>query len=236
MRILFASCLLIFWGTILSGGETITIEGETYEDAEMVEVGPEGAIYKTRDRDYVVLPWKNLSPAQVSALKLRFSEALENAMFGAYFIEGTVFQVVEEGVIIQIDIPKRESDLPAENGTIIPTSGLVMIQDLPASFSKEEGTEIEIKAYKQGDYTFDIGIAGKVMPMLTVARPLWGREQEWINEDGRKMVARLIAIKDGVGTFERAGRTFPYEISKLDTDGQKRAAAIAEKLSHFPFL
>ena len=217
-------------------GETITVDGKTYEDAEMVEVGPDGVFFKTKAREYVVLPWESLSPGQVSAIKLRFAEGLENAMFGAYLIKGTVFHVVEEGVVIQIDIPKRESNLPAENGIVIPTSGLVLISDLPASVSKKEGAEIETKAYKVKDYTFDIGIAAKEIPMLTVARPLWGSEQEWINKEGKQMVARLISVENGVGTFEKAGRSFTYELSKLNEEGQERASDIAKKLSRFPFL
>lgn len=215
-------------------GETITVDGTTYEDAEMVEVGPDGAIYETEGGEYVTLPWLALSPAQVSAIKARFPEAIENAMFEAHFIKGTVFQATSDGVIIQIDIPEREKGPPAKNGAVVPTSGLVIVRDLPTSIPQGEGVDIEIKAYKRQSYTYDMGIAAKEIPLLTVARPIWGQEQEWVNEDGKKMYARLIAVKDGKGMFEKAGKTFVYELSKLDEDAQKRAAAIAEKLSRFP--
>ncbi len=215
-------------------GETITVDGASYEDAEMVEVAPGGAIYQVQGGEYVVLPWEDLSSAQASVIKSRFPDAMENAMFDAHLVKGTVFQVNRDGVVIQIDIPEREKGPPAKNGAVVLTSGLVIVKDLPTSIPQGEGAAIEILAHKRLTYTYDMGIATKEIPLLTMARPIWGQEQEWVNSDGQKMYARLIAVKDGKGMFEKGGKTFIYDLAKLDADAKKRAADIAEKLAKFP--
>lgn len=225
------SCVSAFPGW---GGETIVVNGETHEDAEMVEVGPDGAIYRTVAGDYIVLPWEDLSPAQVSAIKADFPEAIENAIYGAYLIKGTVFQVNRDGVIIQVAIPETEKGPPARNGAVVPASGLVIVKDLPTSVPQGEGAEIEIMAHKRQTYTYDMGIAAKEIPLLTVARPIWAQEQEWVNVDGKKMYARLIAVKDGKGMFEKGGSTFIYELAKLDEEARARAGEIAKKLAGYP--
>lgn len=218
----------------VEAGETITVEGATHRNAEMVEVAPTGAVYETEGGEFVILPWADLSSAQLSSVKAKFPGAIENAMFEAHFIRGTVFQVNEDGVVIQVSLPEEESGPGFRNGAVVLTSGLVIVKDVPTSVPQGEGATIEIVANKRSTYTYDMGIAAKEIPYLTVAKPLWGQEQEWTNSGGQKMHARLIAVKDGKGLFEKGGKRFPYDLSSLDEESRKRAAEVAAKLAGFP--
>lgn len=218
----------------LFGGETITVDGTTYTNAEMVEISPDGPAYQTEEGEIVILPWTGLSEAQLSTIKVKYPDAINNAMYEAYYIKGFVFHVSDDGHIIRISVEDGEERLEYKNGAIAPLSGLVLIKDIPTSVPQGEGAEIEIYAHKRKTYTFNIGIAVQEIPYLTVARPMWGMEQEWINTDGKKMYARLVAVKDGKGLFEKGGNRFVYELDKLDSDAQARAKEIAEKLKGFP--
>ncbi|MDF1858738.1 MAG: hypothetical protein P1U87_00915 [Verrucomicrobiales bacterium] len=230
----FSVLSLLFLTCHLFGGETITVDGTTYTNAEMVEISPDGPAYKTEAGDMVILPWTELSEAQLSTIKVKYPDAISNAMYDAYYIKGFVFHVSDDGHIIRISVEDGEERMEYKNGAIAPSSGLVLIKDIPTSVPQGEGAEIEIFAHKRKTYTFNIGIAVQEIPYLTVARPMWGMEQEWINTDGKKMYARLVAVKDGKGLFEKAGNRFVYELDKLDADAQTRAKEIAEKLKGFP--
>lgn len=218
----------------IEAGETITVDGVVYRNAEMLDISPEGPAYETEEGEIVILPWVSISDAQLSAVKAKWPEAIDNAIFEAYYVKGSVFHVNDDGHIIQISTDEEVSETDFKNGAVIPKSGLVIIQDIPTSIPQGVGAEIEIFAHKRRTYTFNIGIAAKEIPYLTVAKPLWGQEQEWINTDGQSMHAKLVAVKDGKGLFEKGGSQFVYELNKLDADGQKRASEIAEKLSRFP--
>jgi len=228
---LFALLLLVL---PVSGGETITVDGATHRNAEMVELCREGLIFKTEEGTYVTMPWASTSSAQLSAARVKMPTAFDNALYDAHFVKGSVFQVKPEGVIIQVELPEEHKELGYKNGAKVLESGLVIVKDLPTSIPQGEGAPIEVVAHKRGSFTYDLAIAVKEIPLLTVAKPLWAMEQEWKNQDGQVMHARLIAVKEEKGMFEKGGQRFIYDLTSLDPDGRKRAAEIAEKLAGFP--
>lgn len=222
-------------GPLAQAGETITVAGKTHVNAEMVDAAPGGAAFKTEEGEIVILPWAELSAGQLSAIKAKFPLAIQNAKYEAYRVKGSIFHVVEEGGhIVQISLGDEEIPYEFKEGAVVPKSGLVFIRDIPTSVPQAVGAEIEIVAHRRQTYTFNMGIAVKEIPYLTVAKPLWGMEQEWINADGKKMYARLVAVKDDKGLFEKGGKTFVYPLTDLDEEGRKRAGEIAEKLAKFP--
>lgn len=216
------------------GGETITVDGTTHRNAEFAEVCREGLVYQTEEGGYLTLPWSATTPGQLSGARTKMPAAFDNALYDAHYVKGTVFQVSSDGVIIQIDLPEKQREVGYKNGAKVLESGLVLVKDLPTSIPQGEGAEIEIVAHKQGTFTYDLGVAVKEIPLLTVARPIWSREQEWKNTGGQAMHARLVAVKDGKGMFEKGGQRFVYDLTQLDEDGRKRAAEIAGKLAGFP--
>ncbi|MEM9016513.1 MAG: hypothetical protein AAGC68_05835, partial [Verrucomicrobiota bacterium] len=109
--------MILATSVILFASETIVVDGTTYPNAEMVEVAPDGAAFQVAEGELVIVPWASLSPAQLSAIRARFPGAVENAMFEAYWVKGTVFQVNRDGVVIQITIPEKgEKAPPFRNG------------------------------------------------------------------------------------------------------------------------
>jgi hypothetical protein len=215
-------------------GEKITVGGTDYPNAEMTEVSRDGIIFKAEDGSYVTLLWADVSAAQLSAVKVKFAGALENALYDAHYVKGTVFQVSPDGVVIQIDLDEEDTGPEFKNGARVLTNGLVIVKDLPTNLPQSEGASIEITAHKRQTYTYDMGIAAKEIPLLTMAKPLWGQEQEWKNTEGQSMYAKLVAVKDDKGMFEKGGKRFVYDLANLDDEGRKRAAEIAEKLAGFP--
>lgn len=231
-----ALLLLLFLATLpaVQAGETITVAGTDHRNAEWVDVCREGLIYKTEEGAYVTLTWETATPAQVSAARTKKPEAFEHALYDAYWVKGTVFQVKPDGVIIQVEIPEEHKEIGYKDGAKILENGLVIVKDLPTTIPQGEGAAIEIVAHKRGTFTFDLAIAVKEIPLLTIAKPLWALEQEWKNQQGQVMHARLIAVKESKGMFEKSGKRFIYDLSQLDADGQKRAAEVAENLAGFP--
>lgn len=231
-----AILLLLFLAAIPAAraGETIKVAGTDHRNAEWVDVCREGLIYKTEEGAFVTLTWDSATPAQVTAARTKKPEAFEHALYDAYWVKGTVFQVKPDGVIIQVEIPEEHKEIGYKDGAKILENGLVIVKDLPTSIPQGEGAPIEIVAHKRGTFTFDLAIAVKEIPLLTVAKPLWALEQEWKNQEGQVMHARLIAVKENKGMFEKSGKRFIYDLSQLDADGQKRAGEVAEKLAGFP--
>lgn len=214
--------------------EKITVAGSDYPNAEMTDVSRDGIIYKAEDGSYVTLPWADVTAAQLSAVKVKFAGALENALYDAHYIKGTVFQVSPDGVIIQIDLEEEYTGPEFKNGARVLANGLIIVKDLPTNIPQGEGAPIEITAHKRQTYTYDLAIAAKEIPLLTIAKPLWGQEQEWKNTEGQSMHAKLVAVKGDKGMFEKGGKRFVYDLANLDDEGRKRAAEIAEKLAGFP--
>jgi len=226
--------VLLFFTLPAPAGEKITVAGTDYPNAELTDVSRDGIIFKVEDGSYVTLPWADTSAAQLSAVRAKFAGALENALYDAHYVKGTVFQVSPDGVIIQIDLEEGYTGPEFRNGARVLTSGLVIVKDLPTNLPQGEGAAIEITAHKRQTYTYDLGVAAKEIPLLTMAKPLWGQEQEWKNTEGQSMHAKLVAVKDDKGMFEKGGKRFVYDLANLDDEGRKRAAEIAEKLAGFP--
>jgi hypothetical protein len=218
----------------VNAGETITVAGADHRNAEWVDVCREGLIYKTEAGEYMTLTWAEATPAQVSGARTKKPEAFDHALYDACWVKGTVFQVKPDGVIIQVEIPEEHKEIGYKDGAKILENGLVIVKDLPTTIPQGEGAAIEIVAHKRGTFTFDLAIAVKEIPLLTVAKPLWAIEQEWKNTEGKAMFARLIAVKESKGMFEKGGQRFIYDLTQLDADGQQRAAEVAEKLKGFP--
>ena len=234
-RLLLSVVSLALWFSISTqAGESITVAGVEHRNAEWTDLCREGLIYKTESGEYVTLPWDSATPAQISGARAKMPQAFDNALYDAHYVKGTVFQVKPEGAIIQVEIPEEHKAVGYKEGAKILESGLVIVKDLPTSIPQGEGAEIEFVAHKRGTFTYDLGIAVKEIPLLTFARPLWAIEREWKNQEGQAMHARLIAVKDNKGMFEKGGKRFIYDLSQLDPDGQKLAAEIAEKLKGFP--
>lgn len=225
-----------FGASSAPAGEKISIQGSDYPNAELTDVSREGIIFKTEDGSYVTLPWAETTAVQVSAVKAKLPDALSNALYDAHYVKGTVFQVTPDGVIIQIDLVEDYKGPEFKNGARVLTHGLVIVKDLPGNVPQGEGAPIEITAHKRQTYTYDLAIAAKEIPLLTFAKPLWGQEQEWKNTDGQAMIAKLVAVKDNKGMFEKGGKRFIYDLTHLDAEGRERAAGIAEKLAGFPLL
>lgn len=220
----------------LSAGETITVAGTTHRDAEMVEICREGAIYRVAAETFVTLPWDQLSDPQRNTVKAKFATAIPNALYEAVYVEGTVFQVTPDGVVIQVSLTSSTDSPGYKNGARILTSGLVIVRDLPTSVPQGEGAAVTLTGFQQRTFTYDMGIAVKEIPYLTIAKPLWAMEQEWKNITGEVMHARLLGLKDGKGLFEKGGKRFVYEVGKLDEESQKRVAEIAKKLEGLPIF
>jgi len=219
-----------------SAGETITVAGTTHRDAEMVEICREGAIYRVEAETYVTLPWDQLTDPQRSTVKAKFAEAITNALYEAFYVEGTVFQVTPDGVVIQVTLSDASHGSGYKNGARILANGLIIVRDLPTSVPQGEGAAVSLTGFQQRTFTYDMGIAVKEIPYLTIAKPLWALEQEWKNTTGEVMHARLLGVKDGKGLFEKGGQRFVYELGRLDEESRGRADGIAKKLEGFPIF
>jgi hypothetical protein len=218
------------------GGETIQVAGVRHDNAELADLCREGLIYRLASGDYVTLPWAEASSGQISGARSKMPSAFDNALYDAHYVKGTVFQPTPSGLVIQIDLKDDPPGSGYRNGARIVESGLVIVKDFPTNIPQGEGAPVEIVAHKRGTHTFDLAIAAKEIPLLTVAKPLWAMEQEWKNTEGQVIHARVVAVKDGKVMLEKRGQRFVYEVDKLDEDARKRIAEIAEKLEGFPTL
>ncbi len=228
--------VLILWNAPAGAGETIVVNGTRHDNAEMADLCREGLIFRTASGEFVTLPWADVTSAQVAGARARMAGAFDNALYDAHYIKGTVFQAKPEGLIVQITLPEGEAGPGYRNGAKVLDSGLVLVKDMPTNLPQGEGAAVEIVAHKRGTFTFDLAIAAKEIPLLTVAKPLWAMEQEWRNTEGQTMHARVVAVKDGKVMFEKGGKRFVYELDQLDEDAKRRIAEIAAKLEGFPVL
>lgn len=220
----------------LAAGETIEVAGVRHENAELLDLCREGLIYRSESGEFVTLPWAVASAAQISGAKSRMPDAFGNALYEARYVKGTVFQATPDGLVVQISLEEGGSGPGYREGAKIVESGLVLIKDFPTNLPQSEGVPVEIVAHQRGTHTFDLAIAAKEIPLLTVAKPAWALEQEWKNSDGQAMHARVVAVKDGKVMFEKGGQRFVYELEKLDDDARRRIGEIAERLAGFPVL
>ncbi|MEO0415937.1 MAG: hypothetical protein AAF226_13400 [Verrucomicrobiota bacterium] len=226
--------------TLLSNaGENITVNGTSYRNAEVAEVSSSGPIYRVNDGALITAPWGQLSAQQENTLRTKHRTALMNTILGAKHVKGTVFQVNQDGVIVQVTIEKDGERRGTEGfyqGAEIIKSGLVIVSDLPNDVPRGTGVEIEFFAYQLKEYEYDMAISKTNIPYVTTAKPMWAREREWTNNKGQKLVASLIAVRDGKGLFQKSdGQRFPpIDLKTLDPESQKFAAEFAEKVKGYP--
>lgn len=231
--------------------ETIIVGGRTIENAEMAEVTDVGMQYKTPDGP-VVVPWAELSQFQRTTVQTRFAEALDHLRTRAMWVEGTVFERHKDGVVVQISLDltpagegeeKKEGVEPGtesaeaekpkqtewKNGGEV-AKGLVMIKDLKDSAIKMPGDPVAGIFYKVGTYTYEVGGFNliKEIALASSAPPAWATEREWTNLEGKKIRARLRAVKDGKCLLEQGGKGYPYPIDQL-SDEDKGLIADFEK-------
>lgn len=224
--------------------ETITVDGESYEDAEMAEVGQEGVWYRVGPEEFVVVPWAELNQFQTANVKSRFADSLEHLRHQALWVKGTVFDRNSDGIIVQTEIDldageakAADSGLPQyENGGAI-AHGMVLITDLKDNAIRKNGDPVEGIFYQRGTFTYEM--AGfnlvKEIPECTEAKPEWASVREWTNREGNKLTAKVIATRDGKCLFEKAdGSTFPYEIASLSDDDQALVAQFEKRALAIP--
>lgn len=223
--------------------ETITVDGQTYEDAEMAEVGQSGLYYRVGQEKYVIVPWAEMSQFQLANVKSRFADAVDHLRHQAVWVEGTVFENHRDGIVVQttLDLDAGESKaadsgLPQyKNGGEI-LRGMVIIKDLKDSAIRKPGDPVEGIFYQTGTFTYEV--AGfnliKEIPLCTQAEPEWAREREWTNLQGNKLTARVIAVKEGKCLFSQGGKTFPYEIANLSPADQELVAQFEKRATAIP--
>lgn len=236
--------------------ETITVGGETYADAEMVEVGDPGVYFRLKEGAHVVLPWTDLSEFQREAVKARFREGIENARYRAIWVEGTIFEKHRDGIVVQVsvDIDAGASEETGTGGEAVTAElvakvpyregaeiakGMVMIKDLQDNAVKKPGDEVSGIFYREKTYTYEVGGFNlvKEIPFCTQGKPEWARFREWTNTDGQQISARVIAVQEDKCLFEQSGgQTFPYEISKLSEADQGLVAKFARRFEEIPLF
>ncbi|MCP5539165.1 MAG: hypothetical protein H7A53_02815 [Akkermansiaceae bacterium] len=230
--------------------DSIKITGRSYDDAEMIDLAPEGIVYKTGGGN-VVMPWDEAGPFQFAKIKTDFAEAFENLRTGAYWIEGTIFERHKDGFIIQntIDTAVAEADSGSEgekggeetkaeykNGAR-KLRGLVIVPDLPDPVLRKVDDAIAIPVYRTGSYTYDAGFnLAKEIPRCSVKKPEWAQEREWTNLEGNKLVAKVIAVKEDKCLFSSNGKTFPYVIAQLSEPDRELIAKFEKYALKLPIF
>ncbi|MCB1062160.1 MAG: hypothetical protein KDN20_04465 [Verrucomicrobiae bacterium] len=242
LRVGGLSLLVAMAGTISALAETVTVDGQIYENAEMADVGESGLYYNTADGGFVVVPWSQLNQFQLTAVKARFKEQVENVRLRAIWVEGTVFENHKDGIVVQVSLDLGggdESEKPEKptykNGGEL-AKGLVMIKDLKDNAIKKPGDPVEGIFYKEGTYTYEV--AGfnliKEIALCSQAKPKWASEREWTNREGNKLKAKVIAVRDGKCLFQQGDRNFPYEIAQLSDEDQELVAQFERRALEIP--
>jgi hypothetical protein len=232
--------------------ETITINGKVIENAEMAEVTETGMQYKTPEGN-VIVPWADLNQFQRTAIQTRFAEALDNLRVRAIWVEGTVFERLSDGVVVQVSLdlkadtaPKEETEPGADaekapkvtewkNGGEV-AKGLVIIKDLKDSAVKMPGDPVAGVFFKVGTFTYEVGGFGLIreISQLTQAKPAWGAERDWTNLEGKKIKAKLRAVKEGQCLLESAGKSYPYPIDQLSEEDRALIAEFEKRARQIP--
>ncbi len=242
MRILKLCKLVVAgWGlllcSVINAGETVEVDGTTYRNAEMDDVEPTGVRYKTEEGKFVVLPWTQLNETQLKTVKGRFQEGMQNLVLGAYAVIGTVFQLKDGDVIVQISTEEAgaiEGDY--RNGAKVLKAGLVMIRNPTSEISRSLDDEVDAVAYFKGEMKFSMGFSLESdIPVLTGHPPEWSLEREWKNLEGKVMKARLVAVKAGKGLFMMNGKQFVYPLDQLAPEARAEAEEIQKKFGEVPY-
>ena len=220
---------LIFSMPCIASGDTITVDGTEYENAEMVDLCDTGALFSVSSDKTVILPWDQLNKFQKGHVQSKFKDALQNLRLNAIWIKGEVFETIDEGVIVMAKGGsmtgggEENSDEPPtfQNGAKIAT-GLVLITDHPRNNSLKEGDAVESVIYEFTTFAYMVGLTmEKKVPACTVTPPIWAQMREWTNTDGKKLLAALIGFQNGQCLFERSSGNFSYPAEKLSAEDQK---------------
>jgi hypothetical protein len=237
-----AGMFALLWAAgFIACAETITVGGRPIPDAELEGVSETGAQYKTPE-GLVTVPWAELNGFQKAAVHTRFMEPLENLRSRAVWVEGSVFEVTRDGVVVQISLDlkggneeasaeKVEKTTEWKNGAEV-IKGMIMVKDMKDSRVKKSGDPVAGIYFKTGrTFTYEVGGFNliKELPVLTEKKPEWLGERDWSNRDGKKLKARLVAVRDGKCLLHSNGKSFPYEIAQLSDADQ---ALIAEYLKN----
>lgn len=197
-----------------------------YANASMVDLGSKGAYIKTSD-GLKLIPWGDLSKFQVGTIRNSFQDALYNIRHKTYWVQGEVFQVGKNGVVVNMGLVKDEKadakkEAPDHKRGAEIVSGLVLIKDLTGKL--EEGDPVNTYAYDLGGtFEYDIGFGKKDLKILSIAKPVWAKPTEWSDTKGRKMLAELVEVADGQCRFLRNNKEFLFPLDQLNTTDQKRA-------------
>lgn len=242
-----AGLFALFWVIDLpASAETITVGGRPIPDAELEGISEPGVIYKTPE-GFVTVPWADLNSFQKAAVHTRFMEPLENLRNRAVWIEGSVFEVTRDGVVVQINLDLKggneeagteKTNKPAEwkNGAEV-LEGMVLIKDMKDSRVKKSGDPVAVICFKTGrTFTYEVGGFNliKELPVLTEKKPEWIGDREWTNRDGKKLTARLVAVRDGKCLLHSNGKSFPYEIAQLSDADQALIAEYQKNIRLIP--
>lgn len=261
----------VFWVVILpalclaaggAGAATIKVDGKEYADAELFEIGVKGPFYKIGEDVVVVVPWAEVDRFEAAAIRQRFGEALVNLHQKAYWVQGTVFEKTEAGVVVHTgssaeggeDGEKKEGrkerkektaaeaverqmekggDAVFKNGAEVAT-GLVVLKDLPRS-QYSEGSPVATLAYLAGKVPYEVGLGMKKDLMVcNIAKPGWVGVRKWRNKEGKDMVAELVAVKAGKCLFHRGEQSFVYPLDQLSNEHQQLVADFQQNSREIP--
>ena len=238
--------LLAFSAAAPASAETIVVDGKTIENAEMQALSETGVQFKT-PKGLVTLPWAELNAFQKAAVHSQFMEPLENLRIRAVWVEGTVFEVTEDGgVVVQISLdlkgdsqetkPDAEKPVEWKKGAEV-VKGMVLIKDMTDSRAKNPGDPVVGLHFRTGrTFTYEVGGFNliKELPVLTDKRPEWATEREWTNVQGQKLKARLIGVKEGRCLLISSGKPFPYDIDQLSAEDHTLIAEYQKRVRQIP--
>lgn len=206
--------------------KSIAKKDRVFANASMVDLGVKGAYLKTSE-GLKLVSWADLSKFQVGTIRNSFQDALYNIRLKAYWVDGEVFQVIKDGVVVNTGLVKDEKEdakkeAPDHKRGAEIVSGLVLIKDLTGSL--EEGDPVKTYAYDLGGtFKYDIGFGKKDLKNLSIAKPGWAKPSEWSDTKGRKMLAELVEVANGQCRFLRNNKEFLFPLAQLNETDQKRA-------------
>ncbi len=235
---LFSIITLVVTG-LATAGETITLNGQTIRNCEIVELTRDGVVYQSGDTDDLhVVPWAQLTAVQQDVLRKQHNKALVNAICDARYVKGSVFEANKDGVIVQIDIPESDDEKGIEgyrNGAKVLKGGSILVSDLPTDVPRGSGAPIELILYYKEKYDFTLGPLGSTeVEHLTYSLPEWFQETDWKNAAGATMKARLLGVKGDKALFLKGGQRMLLNLSQLDAASQTKAKEIQAKLAGYP--
>ena len=209
------------------------LDGVRYSGAEMFEVGEDGVYYKLEEGGYLRVPWEKLDAYQVAEIREKFLASMTNLRLKALWVDGTVFQKIDEGVVVQLKFETKEElepGAPAFREGAEMLFGLVIVPDLPETETLKESDPVQLIVYKRRMYSYDMGAnLIKEVPFCTAAKPDWAQERVWVSREGKVLKGSLVEVKNGKCMFEMADGQKPVvPIARLSDEDQERVKAFQE--------